>query len=247
MWQKTLPHTVITKVITIAESHMTFTHLALYTPRLIDITWLCHYIVFLTPVPAHEWTGFNFKELNWIPLWKPVICCGGCWQHFYVFLFVPAPDPSTKRTEGKKVSWLGVKCNLAATPALVIWLPILYILCLFPVFLLLILFSSYFTCTIFVFSLSLSTSTSLLLSLSSPLASAVLLYLRHSGIKLRDSKVFPGLSTEKEKWLTFLKTKKVRLGNVFPCPKKKTNESCFCYYNNFVCCYDETTLAQIKF
>lgn len=43
---------------------------------------------------------------------------------------------------------------------------------------------------------------------SSPLASAVLLYLRHSGIKLRDSKVFPGLNTEKEKWLTFLKTKK---------------------------------------
>ncbi|XP_032400704.1 rho guanine nucleotide exchange factor 11 isoform X5 [Etheostoma spectabile] len=44
---------------------------------------------------------------------------------------------------------------------------------------------------------------------SSPLASAVHLYLRHSGIKLRDSKVFPGLSTEKEKWLAFLKTKKL--------------------------------------
>ncbi|KAM9424101.1 rho guanine nucleotide exchange factor 11 [Pholidichthys leucotaenia] len=44
---------------------------------------------------------------------------------------------------------------------------------------------------------------------SSPLASAVLLYLRHSGIKLRDSKVFPGLITEKEKWLPFLKTKKL--------------------------------------
>ncbi|XP_061566635.1 rho guanine nucleotide exchange factor 11 [Cololabis saira] len=44
---------------------------------------------------------------------------------------------------------------------------------------------------------------------SSPLASAVLLYLRHSGIKLRDSKVFPGLSTEKEKWLIFLKAKKL--------------------------------------
>lgn len=44
---------------------------------------------------------------------------------------------------------------------------------------------------------------------SSPLAWAVVLYLRHSGIKLRDSKVFPGLSTEKEKWLAFLKTKKV--------------------------------------
>uniref|UniRef100_A0A3Q2G3R2 Rho guanine nucleotide exchange factor 11 n=1 Tax=Cyprinodon variegatus TaxID=28743 RepID=A0A3Q2G3R2_CYPVA len=42
----------------------------------------------------------------------------------------------------------------------------------------------------------------------SPLASAVVLYLRHSGIKLRDSKVFPGLSTEKEKWLPFLKSKK---------------------------------------
>ncbi|XP_038831392.1 rho guanine nucleotide exchange factor 11-like isoform X1 [Salvelinus namaycush] len=45
---------------------------------------------------------------------------------------------------------------------------------------------------------------------SSPLASAVLLYLRHSGIKLRDSRVFPGLSTEKEKWLAFFpKTKKL--------------------------------------
>ncbi|XP_043952792.1 rho guanine nucleotide exchange factor 11 isoform X6 [Gambusia affinis] len=43
---------------------------------------------------------------------------------------------------------------------------------------------------------------------SSPLASAVLLYLRHSGIKLRDSKVFLGLSTEKDKWLAFLKPKK---------------------------------------
>ncbi|CAL8376866.1 unnamed protein product [Gadus morhua 'NCC'] len=42
-----------------------------------------------------------------------------------------------------------------------------------------------------------------------PLASAVLLYLRHSGIKLRDSKVFPGLGVEKEKWLQF-----------FPKPKK---------------------------
>ncbi|XP_076850325.1 rho guanine nucleotide exchange factor 11 isoform X2 [Brachyhypopomus gauderio] len=39
---------------------------------------------------------------------------------------------------------------------------------------------------------------------SSPLSSAVHLYLRHTGIKLRDSKVFPGLSTEKEKWLAFL-------------------------------------------
>uniref|UniRef100_A0A3P8UCX9 Rho guanine nucleotide exchange factor 11 n=1 Tax=Cynoglossus semilaevis TaxID=244447 RepID=A0A3P8UCX9_CYNSE len=44
---------------------------------------------------------------------------------------------------------------------------------------------------------------------SSPLAWAVLLYLRHSGIKLRDSKVFPGQSTEKEKWLLFLKAKKL--------------------------------------
>ncbi|XP_052003447.1 rho guanine nucleotide exchange factor 11 isoform X2 [Xyrauchen texanus] len=44
---------------------------------------------------------------------------------------------------------------------------------------------------------------------SSPLASAVHLYLRHSGIKLRDSKVFPGLISEKEKWLPFFpKTKK---------------------------------------
>uniref|UniRef100_A0A674C6Y2 Rho guanine nucleotide exchange factor 11-like n=1 Tax=Salmo trutta TaxID=8032 RepID=A0A674C6Y2_SALTR len=44
----------------------------------------------------------------------------------------------------------------------------------------------------------------------SRLASAVLLYLRHSGIKLRDSRVFPGLSTEKEKWLAFFpKTKKL--------------------------------------
>ncbi|XP_057199113.1 rho guanine nucleotide exchange factor 11 isoform X5 [Triplophysa rosa] len=45
---------------------------------------------------------------------------------------------------------------------------------------------------------------------SSPLASAVHLYLRHSGIKLRDSKVFPGLISEKEKWLPFFpKTKKL--------------------------------------
>uniref|UniRef100_A0A3P9D0D9 Rho guanine nucleotide exchange factor 11 n=1 Tax=Maylandia zebra TaxID=106582 RepID=A0A3P9D0D9_9CICH len=44
---------------------------------------------------------------------------------------------------------------------------------------------------------------------SSPLASAVILYLRHSGIKPRDSKVFPGLTTEKDKWITFLKSKKL--------------------------------------
>ncbi|KAK2913288.1 hypothetical protein Q8A67_001687 [Cirrhinus molitorella] len=45
---------------------------------------------------------------------------------------------------------------------------------------------------------------------SSPLASAVHLYLRHSGIKLRDSKVFPGLMSEKEKWLLFFpKSKKL--------------------------------------
>ncbi|XP_077355814.1 rho guanine nucleotide exchange factor 11 isoform X2 [Festucalex cinctus] len=43
---------------------------------------------------------------------------------------------------------------------------------------------------------------------SSPLASAVLLYLRHAGVKLRDSKVFPGLSADKDKWLAFLKAKK---------------------------------------
>ncbi|XP_078792506.1 rho guanine nucleotide exchange factor 11 isoform X3 [Oryzias latipes] len=43
---------------------------------------------------------------------------------------------------------------------------------------------------------------------SSPLASAVHLYLRHSGIKLRDSRIFPGLSTEKDKWLAFLKSRK---------------------------------------
>ena len=56
---------------------------------------------------------------------------------------------------------------------------------------------------------SLSLSLSLSLSGSSPLASAVLLYLRHSGIKLRDSRVFPGLTSEKEKWLPF-----------FPKPKR---------------------------
>uniref|UniRef100_A0AAY3ZWW5 Rho guanine nucleotide exchange factor (GEF) 11 n=1 Tax=Denticeps clupeoides TaxID=299321 RepID=A0AAY3ZWW5_9TELE len=44
---------------------------------------------------------------------------------------------------------------------------------------------------------------------SSPLASVVLLYLRHCGIKLRDSRLFPGVSTEKEKWLAFFpKTKR---------------------------------------
>ncbi|KAI5085247.1 rho guanine nucleotide exchange factor 11, partial [Silurus meridionalis] len=45
--------------------------------------------------------------------------------------------------------------------------------------------------------------------LLTPLASVITLYLRHAGIKLRDSKVFPGLSTEKEKWLAFFpKTKR---------------------------------------
>ncbi|XP_061664392.1 rho guanine nucleotide exchange factor 11 isoform X2 [Syngnathoides biaculeatus] len=44
---------------------------------------------------------------------------------------------------------------------------------------------------------------------SSPLASAVHLYLRHAGVKPRDSKAFPGPSGEKEKWLAFLKAKKV--------------------------------------
>lgn len=49
-------------------------------------------------------------------------------------------------------------------------------------------------------------------AVSSPLASAVHLYLRHSGIKLRDSKVFPGLMSEKEKWLPFFpKAKKVNV------------------------------------
>ncbi|XP_063042451.1 rho guanine nucleotide exchange factor 11 isoform X2 [Engraulis encrasicolus] len=48
---------------------------------------------------------------------------------------------------------------------------------------------------------------------SSPLASAVLLYLRHSGIKLRDSRVFPGLASEKEKWLPFFpKAKRLSSG-----------------------------------
>lgn len=46
------------------------------------------------------------------------------------------------------------------------------------------------------------------------------LYLRHSGIKLRDSKVFPGLSSEKEKWLAFLKTKKVS-GTLIKPPEQK--------------------------
>ncbi|KAL7880638.1 hypothetical protein SRHO_G00028920 [Serrasalmus rhombeus] len=49
---------------------------------------------------------------------------------------------------------------------------------------------------------------------SSPLASTVLLYLRHSGIKLRDSKVFPGLTTEKEKWLAFFPKTKKQLGGI---------------------------------
>lgn len=57
--------------------------------------------------------------------------------------------------------------------------------------------------------LSSSSPLYLFLLFSSPLASAVLVYLRHTGIKLRDSKVFPSLSAEKEKWLAFLKTKKV--------------------------------------
>uniref|UniRef100_A0A8C9RU56 Rho guanine nucleotide exchange factor 11 n=1 Tax=Scleropages formosus TaxID=113540 RepID=A0A8C9RU56_SCLFO len=45
---------------------------------------------------------------------------------------------------------------------------------------------------------------------SSALASAVLLYLRHTGVKLRDSRLPPGLSSEKDKWLPFFpKTKKL--------------------------------------
>uniref|UniRef100_A0AAY3ZTX4 DH domain-containing protein n=1 Tax=Denticeps clupeoides TaxID=299321 RepID=A0AAY3ZTX4_9TELE len=49
--------------------------------------------------------------------------------------------------------------------------------------------------------------------LLSPLASVVLLYLRHCGIKLRDSRLFPGVSTEKEKWLAFFpKTKRLSGG-----------------------------------
>ncbi|KAL4618283.1 rho guanine nucleotide exchange factor 11 isoform X2 [Arapaima gigas] len=44
----------------------------------------------------------------------------------------------------------------------------------------------------------------------STLASAVLLYLRHAGIKLRDSRLPSGLSAEKDKWLPFFpKTKKL--------------------------------------
>ncbi|XP_077444278.1 rho guanine nucleotide exchange factor 11 isoform X2 [Stigmatopora argus] len=44
---------------------------------------------------------------------------------------------------------------------------------------------------------------------SSPLASALDLYLRHAGVKLRDSKGFPGWSVDKDKWLTFLKARKL--------------------------------------
>ncbi|XP_015462691.3 rho guanine nucleotide exchange factor 11 isoform X3 [Astyanax mexicanus] len=47
-----------------------------------------------------------------------------------------------------------------------------------------------------------------------PLASAVQLYLRHLGIKLRDSKVFPGLTTEKEKWLVFFPKAKKQLSGM---------------------------------
>uniref|UniRef100_A0A667WV79 Rho guanine nucleotide exchange factor (GEF) 11 n=1 Tax=Myripristis murdjan TaxID=586833 RepID=A0A667WV79_9TELE len=66
---------------------------------------------------------------------------------------------------------------------------------------------------------------------SSPLASAVLLYLRHSGIKLRDSKVFPGLSTEKEKWLAFFpKTKKVRVASTHECCEKKLKSHCCSFF-----------------
>ncbi|XP_065111140.2 rho guanine nucleotide exchange factor 11 isoform X3 [Paramisgurnus dabryanus] len=48
---------------------------------------------------------------------------------------------------------------------------------------------------------------------SSPLASAVHLYLRHSGINLGDSKVFPGLILEKEKWLPFFPKSKKQLSS----------------------------------
>ncbi len=100
-------------------------------------------------------------------------------------------------------------------------------LCLFPLVVYSPHVSLHHICSVS-FSLSLSLSLSLsapsLLSLSSPLASAVLLYLRHSGIKLRDSKGFPGLSTEKEKWLAFLKTKKVRVATALLGPTKKNSK-----------------------
>ncbi|XP_066536740.1 rho guanine nucleotide exchange factor 11 isoform X2 [Hoplias malabaricus] len=59
---------------------------------------------------------------------------------------------------------------------------------------------------------------------SSPLTTAIVLYLRHLGIKLRDSKVFPGLTTEKEKWFpSFPKPKKQPVGKEKDGEDKKRN------------------------
>lgn len=90
---KKLTHAIITKVKTfvVTEKHMTFTPLTLYRQRLLGITWLWHYLV-----PAPEWTWFTLHtSLACYSLWTLTI-------FFYVSLFVPAPDQSTKRTEGKK-------------------------------------------------------------------------------------------------------------------------------------------------
>lgn len=125
---------------------------------------------------------------------------------FLCFSLSSAADQSTKRTEGKIIVLPGRAFHLTATPLRVIGTILsqhLFFVC-FP----LVVYSPHLS-LLLVCGLSLRPLTPLLLS--SPLASAVLLYLRHSGIKLRDSKVFPGLSTEKEKWLAFLKTKKVRV------------------------------------
>lgn len=113
---------------------------------------------------------------------------------FYISVFMLPLQIETRRRPKVK-NCLVLRCgNLAATPVRVISLILFHpARGLFP--------STTFVCS----------PSSPLFTLSSPLASAVLLYLRHSGIKLRDSKVFPGLSTEKEKWLAFLKTKKVRV------------------------------------
>ena len=162
---------------------MTFTSLTLYTHGLIPVTWQSHYRLFLASL---------FIRLD-VTL---DVCLKACVERVNrVFMSLLVFSLQIKARRGQKVKkkkkeatrllhWSEIRFNSSTSERLKA------------------------SSTPFPFLSPLSLST---LSLSSPLASAVLLYLRHSGIKLRDSKVFPGLSTEKEKWLAFLKTKKVRV------------------------------------
>lgn len=195
--QRELTQAIIAKVISIAAkpvNQIAFISLTLHT----------HTSLFL----SHDCCSSCFRlSLNQRTLSNYTGCVYECLlfsvdrinqMFFYISVFLLPLQIETRRRPKVKnclVLWCG---NLAATPDRVFSLIVLHPARgergVFP--------STTFVC---------SPSSSSLFILSSPLASAVLLYLRHSGIKLRDSKVFPGLSTEKEKWLAFLKTKKVRV------------------------------------